>query len=134
MIFSPWPMILRSLPMMDFSPLEGALMDGCALLVLPGRVLRGSSVFGSADELRVNIEAPKVLLVKPAPTATPDQAPCSTISNSSSCPHPANSWIGCPLHERTVAIMARADTGNRWAARRCALAAPSCLLLRPAMP
>jgi hypothetical protein len=52
--------------MIDFSPLEGALMDGCALLV--GRVVRGSSAFGSADELRVNMEAPKELLAKSALT------------------------------------------------------------------
>ena len=28
MILSPWPMILRSLPMTDFSPVDGALKGG----------------------------------------------------------------------------------------------------------
>jgi hypothetical protein len=44
--------------MTDFSPLEGALMDGCAPLPPVGRVVRGSSAFGSAEELRVNIKSP----------------------------------------------------------------------------
>jgi hypothetical protein len=46
--------------MTDFSPVDGALIDDSALLVPLGRVVRGSSSFGSADELRVNMEAPKV--------------------------------------------------------------------------
>ena len=41
--------------MTDFSPLEGAVMDRCVSVV---RVVRGSSVFGSTDELRVNMRAP----------------------------------------------------------------------------
>jgi hypothetical protein len=63
MIFRPWPMILRSLPMTDFSPLEGALMDGCGPagpLAPAGRVVRGSSAFGSADGLRVNMKSPNL--------------------------------------------------------------------------
>jgi hypothetical protein len=56
MIFSPWPMILRSFPMTDFSPVEGALIT---LLVLVGDVVRGSGIFGPADELRVNMETPE---------------------------------------------------------------------------
>ena len=46
--------------MIDFSPVERALKDGCASLVVAERAVRGSSVFGSADELRVNMQAPKV--------------------------------------------------------------------------
>src|SRR6516164_6906574 len=51
-------MILRSFPMIDFSPVEDALKDACALLMLVGRVVRGSSVFGSAGGLRVNMKSP----------------------------------------------------------------------------
>ena len=56
MILSPWAMIFRSFPITDFSPLEGALIDGCTP---PGRVVRASSAFGSTEELRVNIEIPQ---------------------------------------------------------------------------
>jgi hypothetical protein len=45
--------------MTDFSPVEGALIDDSELLVPLGRVVRGSSAFGSADELRVNMEVPQ---------------------------------------------------------------------------
>jgi hypothetical protein len=41
-------------------------------LVLVGRVVRGSSVFGSADELRVNINAPDGSCIALA-TGTPPQ-------------------------------------------------------------
>ena len=58
MIFSPWPVILRSFPMTDFSPVDGALIT---LLVLPGDVVRGSGILGPADGLRVNMEAPEVI-------------------------------------------------------------------------
>jgi hypothetical protein len=54
-----WPMILRSFPITDFSPLEGALMDGWAPLAPVGRVERDSIGLGSAEELRVNIEVPQ---------------------------------------------------------------------------
>jgi hypothetical protein len=40
--------------MIDFSPLEGALIDDCG-----DRVGRGSSVFVSTEELRVNMKAPE---------------------------------------------------------------------------
>jgi hypothetical protein len=56
MIFKPWPMILRSLPMTDFSPLEAAVIDRCAPLA-PG-VRTGSSGLGSTEELRVNMKTP----------------------------------------------------------------------------
>jgi hypothetical protein len=55
MILSPWPMILRSLPITDFSPVEGELIT---LLVLVGVVVRGPSGCGPADELRVNMKSP----------------------------------------------------------------------------
>ena len=58
MILRPWPMILRSFPITDFSPVEGALIDDSALLVLVGRVVRGSSALSSAGELRVNMKSP----------------------------------------------------------------------------
>ena len=46
-------MIMRSFPMIDFSPPEVAVIDR--------RVsVRGTSVFGAAEELRVNMKAPKV--------------------------------------------------------------------------
>ena len=61
MILRPWPMILRSFPMTDFSPLDCALIT---LLVLVGGVVRGSGIFGPADGLRVNMETPEGL-VKP---------------------------------------------------------------------
>src|SRR5262249_967622 len=48
MILSPWPMILRSLPMTDFSPLEGGVSDRLA----------GDWVFGSTEALRVNMKSP----------------------------------------------------------------------------
>ena len=54
---TPWPMILRSVPITDFSPVEGALIDDSALLAQLGRAVR--SGFGSADELRVNMKSPK---------------------------------------------------------------------------
>jgi len=57
MIFSPWPMILRSLPITDFSPVEGELIT---LLVLVRGAVRGSGMFGPADGLRVNMEVPQV--------------------------------------------------------------------------
>jgi len=44
--------------MTDFSPLDGALIDGCWPLPPAGRAVRGSSVLGSAEELRVNMKAP----------------------------------------------------------------------------
>src|SRR6516165_1003270 len=64
MIFSPWPMILRSLPMTDFSPPDGALIDRCAPLAPAGRVVRGSSDLGSAVDPRVNIKAPDQTYVR----------------------------------------------------------------------
>src|SRR5215831_15696667 len=54
MIFSPWPMILRSLPITDFSPFEGALIDSAFVLVVR------SSTLGSTVELRVNMKSPNV--------------------------------------------------------------------------
>src|SRR5215472_16975941 len=48
MILSPWPMILRSLPMTDFSPLDGGVSDRLA----------GDWVFGSTEALRVNMKSP----------------------------------------------------------------------------
>jgi len=44
--------------MTDFSPLEGVSMDRCTPLPPAGRLVRGSSVFGSTEELRVNMKAP----------------------------------------------------------------------------
>jgi hypothetical protein len=48
-------MILRSLPITDFSPVEGELIT---LLVPVGVVVRGPSGLGSAGELRVNMKSP----------------------------------------------------------------------------
>jgi hypothetical protein len=58
-------MILRSLPITDFSPVEGELIT---LLVLVGVVVRGPSGCGPVDELRWNMEIPKVQVVRPPPT------------------------------------------------------------------
>jgi hypothetical protein len=49
-------MILRSFPITDFSPLEGALTGDWVPL---GRV-RGSSGLGSVEELRVYMKSPKL--------------------------------------------------------------------------
>ena len=49
-------MILRSFPITDFSPVEGALIDDSAPLLLLGCAVR--SGFGAADELRVNMKSP----------------------------------------------------------------------------
>ena len=57
MILSPWPMILRSLPMTDFSPPDGGVRDRCPLLAPLGPVVR-DSVLGSIEEPRVNMKAP----------------------------------------------------------------------------
>src|SRR6516225_3270411 len=51
-------MILRSFPMTDFSPLEGAVIDRSTPVPPVGRVVRCSSVCGSTEELRVNMKAP----------------------------------------------------------------------------
>src|SRR5215831_6601407 len=56
MILRPWPMILRSFPITDFSPVEGALIDDSAPMLLLGCAVR--SGFGAADELRVNMKSP----------------------------------------------------------------------------
>src|SRR5215813_15397930 len=64
MILSPWPMILRSLPITDLAPISAALgrrcgWGGCGALRLgPALLLIGSSFLGSAVELRVNICSP----------------------------------------------------------------------------
>jgi hypothetical protein len=63
-------MILRSFPITDFSPLEGALTGDWAPL---GRV-RGSSGLGSVEELRVYMNSPDEI-----GSALPEQAP-ATIS------------------------------------------------------
>jgi hypothetical protein len=44
--------------MTDFSPLEGAVIDRCTSLPLFGWVVRCSSIFGSTEELRVNMMPP----------------------------------------------------------------------------
>src|SRR5690349_24123751 len=59
MILRPWPMILRSLPITDFSPVDGVLIDDSAPSVLLGRAVR--SGFGAADELRVNMKSPNTI-------------------------------------------------------------------------
>src|SRR5262249_14547968 len=48
-------MILRSFPITDFSPVEGALIDDSTPLVPFGAARSG---FGAADELRVNMKSP----------------------------------------------------------------------------
>jgi hypothetical protein len=70
--------------MTDFSPLEGALMDGCGPVAAVGRVVRGSSA-GSAEGLRVNMKSPN-LPMKNAPRAFVAQAqlPRHDVSSSSS--------------------------------------------------
>src|SRR5262245_47159536 len=69
MIFNPWPMIFRSLPITDFSPLGVLWARGCGLRTALERGVRGSSACGSAGELRVNIKAPvsEVCMTAPAP-------------------------------------------------------------------
>ena len=71
--------------MTDFSPLEGALMDGSGPLAPVERLVRGSSGFGSDDGLRVNMKSPK-LQMKNAPSAIAAQAqmPRHDVSSSSS--------------------------------------------------
>ena len=59
MILSPWPMIFRSLPMTDFSPLEVALKCDCAPFAPLGRPVRRSIVLGSSVGLRWNMESPR---------------------------------------------------------------------------
>ena len=65
MILSPWPMILRSIPITDFSPVEGELIT---LLVPVGVVVRGPSGCGPADELRVNHGNPQKVVGEALPT------------------------------------------------------------------
>ena len=71
--------------MTDFSPLEGALMDGSGPLAPVERLVRGSSGFGSDDGLRVNMKSPN-LQMKNAPSAFVAQAqvPRHDVSSSSS--------------------------------------------------
>ena len=59
MILSPCPMIFRSLPMTDLSPLEGALNCDCAPFAPLGRAVRRSIVLGSSVGLRWNMESPR---------------------------------------------------------------------------
>jgi len=44
--------------MTDFSPLEGSVIDRSAPVLPFGRVVRCSIVFGSTEELRVNMKPP----------------------------------------------------------------------------
>src|SRR5215510_5636997 len=53
-------MILRSLPITDFSPGVAVFARGCGLRTPAVRAVRGSSAGGSAEELRVNIKPPSV--------------------------------------------------------------------------
>src|SRR5215471_178676 len=65
MILRPWPMILRSFPITDFSPVEGALIDASAPMMLLARAVRSG---GAADELRVNMKShDEIPLSLPAP-------------------------------------------------------------------
>jgi len=68
-------MILRSFPITDFSPFEGALIDACAPL---GRAVRGSSGLGSVEELRVDMKAPQfsawLIGFEPGPVLAPARA------------------------------------------------------------
>ena len=59
--------------MTDFSPVEGSLIDNSALLVLVGRVVGGSSIFGSADESRVNMNAPDEICLALSADAPPQR-------------------------------------------------------------
>jgi len=56
-------MILRSLPMTDFSPLDGGVSDRLA----------GDWVFGSTEALRVNMKSPDDLYTSP-PTRSHEAA------------------------------------------------------------
>ena len=58
MILSPCPVILRSLPMMDFSPVAGVDALNRVLVVPLPFVECGPSFLGSAGEARVNMEPP----------------------------------------------------------------------------
>src|SRR5262245_19812766 len=68
MILSPWPMILRSLPITDLAPTSVELGRRCtgggcgAVRLGPALLLIGSSFLGSAVELRVNICFPGGLI------------------------------------------------------------------------
>src|SRR6476646_11820693 len=66
MILSPWPMIFRSLPMTDFSPLEVALKCDCSPFAPLGRAVRRSIVLGSSVGLRWNMESPRGIVGRTA--------------------------------------------------------------------
>src|SRR2546421_6517043 len=68
MILSPCPMIFRSLPMTDLSPLEGALKCDCAPFAR-GRAVRRSIVLGSSVGLRWNMESPRGVVGRTAAKA-----------------------------------------------------------------
>src|SRR5215472_7582465 len=65
MILSPWPMILRSLPITDLAPTSDAEARRCgggccgALRLGPVLFFSGSSFLGSTVALRVNIGLPR---------------------------------------------------------------------------
>jgi hypothetical protein len=68
----------------DFSPLEGALMDGP--LASAGRVVRGSRALGSDDGLRVNMKIPQSAdeeRTKRVCRAGADSSPLNVSSSSS---------------------------------------------------
>src|SRR5438105_13277878 len=69
MILSPWPMIFRSLPMTDFSPLEGALKCDCAPFAPLGRAVRRSIVLGASVGLRWNMESARGVVGRTAAKA-----------------------------------------------------------------
>jgi hypothetical protein len=69
MILSPWPMIFRSLPMTDFSPLEVALKCDCAPFAPLGRAVRRSIVLGSSVGLRWNMDSPRGVVGRTAAKA-----------------------------------------------------------------
>src|SRR5215831_1388912 len=77
MILSPWPMILRSLPITDLAPTSDAEARRCgggccgALRLGPVLFLSGSSFLGSTVALRVNIGLPRWSFVKGLMAAPP---------------------------------------------------------------
>ena len=57
MIFSPWPMILRSLPITDFSLVS---VPAALKAPLPPLATDVASCIGAAAELRVNVDFPRL--------------------------------------------------------------------------
>ena len=97
--------------MTDFSPVEGALIEDSALLVLVGRVVGGSSIFGSADESRVNMNAPDEICLALSADAPPQRLLTPRFLWSSKFADGRVALAG------TVAIMARVIPSSQIATR-----------------